>query len=79
METHKKKTLRLDRGQIEVIDDVVAEILRQKTPAERIEIACDLWVSVYRMLTTHLRKTHPEWDSKKVEQEVARRLSHGAI
>jgi hypothetical protein len=73
------KTLRLDRGQIEVVDDKIADILRRKTPAERIRIACDLWVSVHRMLITHLRKTHPEWNSKRVEQEVAKRLSHGAI
>jgi hypothetical protein len=73
------KSLRLDRGQIEVVDDKVADILRRKTPGERIQIACDLWVSVQRMLITHLRQTHPEWDSKKVEQEVARRLSHGAV
>ncbi len=73
------RSLRLDRGQIEVVDDIVAEILRRKTPAERIRITCDLWVSVHRMLTTHLRKTHPEWNFKKIEQEVARRLSHDAI
>ena len=73
------RTLRLDRGQIEVMDDIVADILRRKTPAERIRIACDLWVSVHHMLITHLSKTHPDWDPKKVEQEVARRLSHGAI
>ncbi len=63
------KKLRLDRGQIEVVDDIVAEILRRKTPTERIRIACDLWVSVHRMLTTHLTKTHPDWDSKRVERE----------
>jgi len=74
-----KNSMRLDPGQIEVVDDTVAEILRRKTPAERIQIACDLWASVQRMLITHLRKTHPEWNSKKVEQEVAKRLSHGAI
>jgi hypothetical protein len=71
--------MRLDPGQIEVVEDSVAEILRRKTPAERIQIACDLWASVHRMLTTHLRKTHPEWNSRKIEQEVARRLSHGVI
>jgi hypothetical protein len=75
----KMKTLRLDKGQIEVVDDIVAEILRRKTLAERIRITCDLWGSVHRMLTTHLSKTHPDWDPKKVEQEVARRLSHGAV
>ncbi len=73
------KTLRLDRGQIEVVDDAMAEVLRRKTPAGRIQIAFDLWVSVHRMLKTHLTKTHPDWDSKKVEQEVATRISHGAI
>lgn len=73
------KTLRLDKGQIEVMDDIMADILRRKTPAERIRIACDLWGSVHRMLTAHLRNTHPEWNSKKIEQEVARRLSHDAI
>ena len=71
--------MRLDPGQIEVVDDTVAEILRRKTPAERIQTACDLWASVHCMLTTYLRKTHPEWSSKKIEQEVARRLSHGAV
>jgi hypothetical protein len=33
---------------------------------------------MHRMLTNHLRTTHPDWNSKEVEQEVARRLSHGA-
>lgn len=71
--------MRLDQGQIEVVDDTMAEILRRKTPAERIQIGCTLWVSVRGMLMTHLRKTHPEWNPEKIEEEVARRLSHGAI
>ena len=71
--------MRLDHGQIEVVDNMMAEVLRHKTPAERIRIGCTLWVSVRGMLITHLRMTHPEWDSEKIEHEVARRLSHGAI
>jgi len=74
-----KARLRLDSGQIEVVDDTMAEILRRKSPAERIRIAFNLWISTHAMLTTHLTKTHPDWDAKKVEVEVARRLSHGAI
>lgn len=73
------KTLRLDREQIEVIDDVVAEILRQKTPAERIKIGFDMWTSAHAMLVTHLKKTHPEWSTEVIEKEVARRLSHGSV
>lgn len=72
-------TLRMDPGQIEVVDDTMAEILRRKTPAERIRIGFALWTSARNMLMTHLKKTHPDWDNGRVEKEVAKRLSHGAI
>lgn len=39
------KTLRLDKGQIEVVDDAMAEVLRRKTPAERISIGFGLWTA----------------------------------
>jgi hypothetical protein len=71
--------LRLDRGQIEVVDDTIAEVLRRKTPAERIRIGFTIWTSARNMLMVHLRKTHPEWSGPRIEQEVARRLSHGAL
>ncbi len=71
--------IRLDRGQIEVVDDLMADILRAKTAAERIRIGFDLWTSTRNMLLVHLRKTHPEWNAERIKQEVARRLSHGAI
>ena len=73
------KSLRLDLGQIEVVDDAMAEVLRYKTPAERIHIGFRLWTSAYNMLMTHLKKTHPEWNPEKLKKEVARRLSHGVI
>ena len=75
----KRATLRLDPGQIEVVDDTMAEILRHKTPAERIRIGFTLWTSARNMLLTHLKKTHPEWNNDRVEKEVAMRLSHRAI
>jgi hypothetical protein len=72
-------TLRLDPGQIEVIDDTLAEVLRRKTPAERIKIGFNLWTSARDMLLASLKKTHPEWSIEMVEKEVARRLSHGIV
>ena len=71
--------LRLDRGQIEVVDDAMAEVLRCKTPAQRIGIGFALWTSAHGMLITYLKRTHPEWSTEMVEKEVARRLSHGAV
>ncbi|MBI2263632.1 MAG: hypothetical protein HYU64_00440 [Armatimonadetes bacterium] len=71
--------LRLDRGQIEVLDDAMAEILRAKTPAERIRIGCEIWISTHKMLTAHLKTTHPDWVLEKVNREVVRRMSHGTV
>ena len=73
------KKIRLDQGQIEVVDDLMADVLRAKTAAERIRIGFDLWTSTRNMLLVHLRKTHPDWNDERIKQEVARRLSHGAI
>jgi hypothetical protein len=73
------RTLRLDPGQIEVIDDTLAEVLRRKTPPERIKIGFDLWTSARDMLMSYLKKTHPEWSIEMVEKEVAKRLSHGIV
>lgn len=71
--------LRLDSGQIEVVDDAMAEVLRRKTPAERIQIGFTLWTSARNMLLVYLQTSHPEWNKERLEKEVARRLSHGAI
>jgi len=72
------KALRLDKGQIEVVEDAMADVLRRKTPAERISIGFGLWLAAHDLLTSHLRQTHPEWSEAQLQHEVARRMSHGA-
>ncbi len=71
--------LRLDRGQIEVVDDAMTEVLRAKTPAERIRIGFNIWESVRNMLRAHLKKTRPQWSEERLNREVAGRLSHGVV
>ena len=39
-----------DNLQIEVIDDVMAAVLREKTPAERLAISNGMWRSARRMM-----------------------------
>ena len=65
--------------QVEVMSEEMAAILRQKTGAERLQIANDMFVSARRMLLSHLRAEHPDWDDLRIEREAARRLSHGAV
>ncbi|MBI4287486.1 MAG: hypothetical protein HY671_03525 [Chloroflexi bacterium] len=71
--------MRLDRGQIEVVDSAQALILRGKTPAERLQMAVDMWEFCRRVLTTYLEQSHPEWNEEAVRREVSRRLFHGAV
>ena len=70
--------MRLDPGQIEVVDEALAAVLRQKTGAGRLRIANGLFTSARRMLTSLLRTEHPDWDERRLTREVARRLSHGS-
>lgn len=64
---------------IEVMDEQMAATLRQKTGAERLAIASRMFSTARRMLLNHLRSLHPDWDQRQVEQEAARRLSHGTV
>ena len=69
----------LDWRRIEIMDEAMAEVLRRKTPAERLQIGFGLWRSARKLLRGQLASLHPEWDAQRLEREVARRLSHGAV
>jgi hypothetical protein len=64
---------------IEVVDDEMAAVLREKTGAERLKIASDMYASARRMLIAFLRDRHPDWDDGAIVREAARRLSHGHV
>ncbi|GIW54973.1 MAG: hypothetical protein KatS3mg082_1377 [Nitrospiraceae bacterium] len=69
----------LDWRRIEFMDEAMAEVLRRKTPAERLQIGFGLWRSARKLFRGQLASLHPEWDTQRLEREVARRLSHGAV
>jgi hypothetical protein len=64
---------------IEIVDDRVVEILRKKTPAERLAIADGLWTFASQAIGAIAAREHPEWSEEEVRREVARRMSHGAL
>ena len=70
--------MRLDVGQIEVVDRHMARVLAAKTGAQRLRIASGMFSSARRMLVSALAAEHPDWDQRRVNREAARRLSHGA-
>ncbi|MSR31902.1 MAG: hypothetical protein EXR99_10395 [Gemmataceae bacterium] len=63
----------------EVMDDAMADILRQKTEVERLRIAGQMWKSARVILRGAIRTEHPDWNSEQVNREIARRISHGVV
>jgi hypothetical protein len=47
--------------------------------AERLKIASDMFRSARRMIASQLAAEHPDWDERRLQEETARRLSHGAV
>jgi hypothetical protein len=69
---------RLDPGQIEVVDEDVAAVLRTKSAAERIAIATAAHRTARLMTEAQVRRMLPGLSDEEVAREVARRLSRGA-
>jgi hypothetical protein len=64
---------------IEIIDDEMAKVIRSKTGAERLQIADGMYAGARRMIVSHLRAQHPDWDNQRICREASWRLSHGAV
>jgi len=60
-------------------DPRVIDVLRTKTPEERLSIAFGMWAAARKMLVNLLAEQHPAWDQDRLQIEVARRLSHGSV
>ena len=54
-------------------DDLVVEILRHKTPAERIEMCLRATKGMRLLMAIAIRRDHPDWDEPAVQRELARR------
>jgi hypothetical protein len=63
---------------VELLDPMVVEILRRKTPAERLALAFAAHRTMRLRMEGHLRTRHPDWDTPTVMREIARRISRGA-
>ena len=64
---------------MEVMDDAMSDVLRQKTEVERLRIAGRMWNSARVILRGAIRTEHPDWSIDQVNREIARRISHGLV
>lgn len=68
-----------EKFSLDMMDDAMADILRQKSPFERLQIAGRMWMSARVMLRGSIRTFHPDWSEEQVNRELIRRISLGAI
>ena len=64
---------------IEMLDEAMVDVLRTKTPAERLAISNGMWRSARRMIEAMLRREHPDWSAEDLQRAVAQRMSHGTV
>src|SRR5712691_2850526 len=69
---------RLDDGQIEVVDPLVAKCLRERSIAERLEMVFDANRTMRGLIEARLRTDHSDWTDPQIQAEIARRMLHGA-
>lgn len=67
----------IDPRNIEVIDNDLAEVLRKKTPAERIAMVAAANRTARRLAAAGVRHEHPDWSEAQVHAEVLRRVCGG--
>jgi hypothetical protein len=65
---------RLDPSRIEVLGDDMVEVLRKKTPVERVAMVLDANRTMRLMLEAHFRERHPEWSDNQIAAAIAGRL-----
>jgi hypothetical protein len=70
--------MEIDPRRIEVLDAMVAEILRRKSGTERVQMTVESNRSMRRRLEAQIRQLHPNWTDDEVRAEIARRVLNGA-
>ncbi len=69
---------RNETPRIEILDDAMVEVLRGKTPLERVAMVFDAEKTLLAMLSSHLRESYPDWTETQINQEIARRRRLGS-
>ncbi len=62
----------------EVVDEKVAEILRQKGGVHRIRMIASGWDLMRTMIRGQVRRAHPDWNDAQIEQATSDRMANGS-
>ena len=62
---------------IEVVDEQLVEVLRRKTPAEKVKMVAAANRTARLLAAAGIRYQHPDWNDAQVQAEVIRRVCGG--
>ena len=63
---------------VNILDPITVEVLRRKTPADRLAEAFQVWNTARLVISSAVRQQHPDWNDDQILRETVNRLSHGA-
>ena len=69
----------VDARNLESIDDALADVLRRKTPAEKVEMIAAANRTARLLAAAGIRYQHPDWADERVQAEVIARVCGGPI
>lgn len=70
----EESTLKARQPVVELMDPMMVEIMRNKTPAQRLAIAFRMWDSARLIVKGGVKYLHPDWSDNEVQQEIALRM-----
>lgn len=66
-----------DNSKMDVIEPEMVRVLEAKSDAERLQIACGMWRSAFRMVQRIVAMKFPDQFAEEQQQIATRRMSHG--
>ena len=69
----------IDPRNLESIDDSLADVLRHKTPAEKVEMISASNRTARLLAAAGIRHLHHDWNDEQVQAEVIRRVCGGTV
>ncbi len=59
---------------MEVVDDDMAAVLRQKSSLERLQIADRMWIGARSVIRASILSQYPTWTADEVNRAIVRRF-----
>jgi hypothetical protein len=63
---------------LEVVDDQIADILRNKGGKHSVQMIASGWDLMRTMIRAQIRRSNPQWDTPQIEKAINDRMSHGS-